>query len=78
MKFNFLHLLKKFTPNKICDFLQNQVFFAFGVPEVILIDNGSQFHFSLFQAFLTRLGVSHKCTAIYSPQANASKRLNSF
>jgi len=60
----------------ICDFLQSQVFFTFGVPEVILADNGSQIRSSLLQAFLTRFSVSHKCTAIYSPQVNASERLN--
>jgi len=75
-KFQFLNSLKKFSSNKICDFLQIQVFFTFGVPELILTDNGSQFCSSLFQAFLTRFDVSHKCTAIYSPQANASERLN--
>ena len=75
-KFHFLHPLKKFTSSRICDYLENYLFYTFGVPEVILTDNGSQFRSASFEAFLTRFGVTHLCTAIYSPQANASERLN--
>jgi transposase InsO family protein len=74
-KFHFLQPLKKFTSSKICEFLEN-VFYTFGVPETVLTDNGSQFKSGYFKAFLTQFGVSQICTAIYSPQANASERLN--
>lgn len=74
-KFHFLQPLKKFTSSKICEFLEN-VFYTFGVPETVLTDNGSQFKSGCFKAFLTQFGVSQICTAIYSPQANASERLN--
>lgn len=75
-KFHFLHPLKKFTTHRICDYLENHVFYTFGVSETILNDNGSQYRSGHFKAFLTRFGVSHRCTAVYSPQANASERLN--
>lgn len=75
-KFHLLCPLKKFTASKICEFLEGAIFYTFGVPEMILTDNGSQFKSSAFQAFLTSFGVTQKCTAIYSPQANASERLN--
>jgi len=75
-KFHFLQPLKKFTSDKICDYLLRHVFYTFGVPESILTDNGSQFKSGQFKAFLTCFGISHICTAFYSPQANASERLN--
>jgi len=75
-KFHFLQPLKIFTSDKICDYLLRYVFYTFGVPESILTDNGSQFKSGQFKAFLTRFGISHISTAIYSPQANASERLN--
>jgi len=56
--------------------LENSLFCTFGVPETILTDNGSQFVSNYFKAFTTRFGVKHTRTAIYSPQANASERLN--
>jgi len=41
-----------------------------------LFDNGSQFKCSEFNAFLTRLGIRHVYTALYTPQSNASERVN--
>lgn len=75
-KFMFLHPLKKFTSKNICDYLRNYIFSIFGVPESVLTDNGSQFKAGLFESFLTKFGVKHICTAIYSPQANSSERVN--
>lgn len=42
----------------------------------MIIDNGSQFEAIEFNAFLTSLGITHTYTALYSPQANASERVN--
>jgi len=75
-KFHFLQRLRKFTSERICEFLEKHLFYTFGTPESILTDNGSQFKSGHFRAFLTKFGVRHICTAIYSPQANASERVN--
>lgn len=75
-KFMFLHPLPKFTSKRICDYLENNIFYTFGVPETILTDNGTQFKSTLFEAFLTKFGVKHTCTAIYYPQANSAERVN--
>lgn len=58
-KFHLVQPLKKFTSDKILDFLVKDVFDTIGVPEVILTDNGSQFKPAQFKAFLTRFGVTH-------------------
>jgi len=61
-KFHFLQPLRKFTSERICEFLEKHVFYTFGTPESILTDNGSGY----FRAFLTKFGVRH----------NASERVN--
>ena len=75
-KFHWLYLLKKFTSKAIQEFLQDQIFFVYGVPEILISDNGSQFKANDFNAFLTTFGIRHMYTALYSPQSNASERVN--
>lgn len=65
--------IKKFTSNVIVEFIEKRIFHIFGVPESITTDNGVQFK---SMAFLKSYGVFHNLTAIYSPQANASERVN--
>lgn len=75
-KFHWLCPMKKFTAQVIGKFLLSDIFHVYGVPEVIVSDNGSQFRSNDFNAFLTKLGIQHTYTALYSPQANASERVN--
>jgi len=75
-KFHWLCPLKKFTANLIQDFLCQDIFPCYGVPEVIVSDNGSQLKCSEFHAFLTRLGIRHVYTALYTPQSTTSERVN--
>lgn len=75
-KFHWLCPLRKFSSSCIQNFLLTQIFHTYGVPETIISDNGSQFRANEFQAFLTKLGISHVFTALYSPQSNASERVN--
>lgn len=42
-KFHWVCPLKKFRSKDTIEFLQDQIFFAYGVPEIIISDNGSQF-----------------------------------
>lgn len=39
-------------------------------------DNGSQFKANELNAFFTKMGINHIYTALYSPQSNASERVN--
>ena len=75
-KFVFLEPIKKFTAAPIVDFIEKRVFHVFGVPEVVTSDNGVQFRSNIFKSFLETYGVKHNFTAVYSPQANASERVN--
>lgn len=75
-KFHWLHPLRKFTSVAIRDYLEKNIFHCYGVPETIVSDNGSQFKANDLNAFFTSLGISHVYTALYSPQANASERVN--
>ncbi|XP_037824420.1 uncharacterized protein LOC119612662 [Lucilia sericata] len=43
---------------------------------MLISGNGSQFRSNEFNAFLTTYGVHHIYTALYSPQSNASERVN--
>lgn len=75
-KYHWLCPLKKFTSAPIQEFLLKHIFHAFGVPEQVISDNGSQFKSNEFNSFLTKFGIKHVYTALYSPQANASERVN--
>lgn len=75
-KFHWLCPLRKFTSAAIQDFLLRHIFHVYGVPETIVSDNGSQFKANDLNAFFTNYGINHIYTALYSPQANASERVN--
>lgn len=75
-KFHWICPLRKFSSSSIQNFLLTQIFHTYGVPEIIISDNGSQFRSNDFNAFLTKLGISHVFAALYSPQSNASERVN--
>ena len=75
-KFPLLKPVKKFVASTVVSYLEEFVFTIFGVPELIISDNGSQFRSSQFTSFLTKFGVKHRLTAVYSPQSNSSERVN--
>jgi len=75
-RYHWLCPLRKFTTSLINEFLSQRIFPEFGVPEVIVSDNGVQFKANEFEALLTKLGTRHVCTALHSPQSNAAERVN--
>ena len=75
-KFVLLKAMHKATSKLVNKFLTEEVFHKFGVPEVLHSDNGKQFTSDAFQELLKLYGVKHLRTAIHSPQANASERVN--
>jgi len=75
-KFILLKPLRTATSGHLCEFIENQIFNRFSVPEIITTDNGNQFRAKQFQALLEKYGVHHNRTPIYSPQCNASERVN--
>lgn len=75
-KFTFLKAMKEATATNIINFLVKEIFHKFGVPEVIHSDNGSQFCSKNFENLLESYKIQHVKTAVYSPQSNASERVN--
>lgn len=75
-KFVLLKAMAKATAKSVNKFLVEEIFHKFGVPEVLHSDNGKQFTSEAFQNLLTLFGIKHMKTAIHSPQANASERVN--
>lgn len=68
--------MKEATANQVVKFLVEDVFRKFGVPETIHRDNGAQFTAKHFQSMIEKYRINHMKTAPYSPQSNASERVN--
>lgn len=75
-KFVWLKALRRATASSIVQYIEDDVFHLFGVPESILTDNGIQFVSKEWKAMLSRYDSRHVLTASHSPQANASERVN--
>lgn len=74
-KYTILKPLKKLVTRPIVTYVRD-VFNSYGVPEIVVTDNGTQFRSKEFVAFLEEFGVKHQFTAVHSPQSNASERVN--
>lgn len=75
-KFVCLKAVKKMSADVILDSMEKELFYTFGVPEVVFSDNGSQFRSDKFKKLLNRFKISHMLSAVHAPQANASERVN--
>lgn len=75
-KFPFLKAVKKLSTDIVINYLESELFHTYGIPEIVVSDNGSQFKSNQFGQFLKRYNINHLTTAVHSPQANASERVN--
>lgn len=75
-KFVLIHPLKKATADTVLKYLESDVFMIFGVPSVVICDNGSQFIANKFKKCLEDYGTRIWYTASYLPQANPVERVN--
>lgn len=75
-KFVLLKAAAKANSKNTINFLISEVFHKFGCPETIVSDNGSHFISKDFAEMVKTFGIYHMRTAQYSPQANASERVN--
>lgn len=75
-KFVLLKPMVKANSRNVIKFLVDEVFHKFGTPEFIMSDNGKQFVSKEFAGMIENYGIKHERTAVYSPQANASERVN--
>lgn len=62
------------TASKIVQLLEDNVFLMFGVPRILLSDNGKQFVSKELKALTHTYNIQHITTAYYHPQANACER----
>jgi transposase InsO family protein len=61
---------------KLCDFLEYDVFLTHSVPQKIISDNGSQFTSKQFQSLLQKYNIKHAPNARYHSQHNPAERAN--
>uniref|UniRef100_A0A034W800 RNA-directed DNA polymerase n=1 Tax=Bactrocera dorsalis TaxID=27457 RepID=A0A034W800_BACDO len=55
---------------------RERILARFGVPKILISDNGVQFTSTLWQHYLKELGVRQQFTAPYTPQENPTERVN--
>lgn len=68
--------LRAATAKNVCQALYEEVITRFGCPRIIISDNGSQFDSKLFCSLLEEMGIRHRFTPPYTPQANPVERAN--
>lgn len=76
-KFPLLFTLRTATAAKIVDIVEKNVFLLFGVPEIVIADNGKQFSGDLFKKLMAKYGVEKLWfNTRYHPQNNPTERTN--
>ncbi|RDX92524.1 Pol polyprotein, partial [Mucuna pruriens] len=56
--------------NVVVDFLKSNIFYRFGVPKVLISDQGSHFCNRAMASLLQKYGVAHRIATAYHPQTN--------
>ncbi|RDX70983.1 Pro-Pol polyprotein, partial [Mucuna pruriens] len=54
----------------VVDFLKSNIFYRFGVPKVLISDQGSNFYNRTMSSLLHKYGVVHRIATAYHPQTN--------
>ncbi|GAU39457.1 hypothetical protein TSUD_290230 [Trifolium subterraneum] len=62
--------LAKISASNILRFFKRDVLARFGIPQVVVTDNGTQFTNKKFQEFLTSIGTTQHFTSVEHPQTN--------
>lgn len=75
-KFVLVQPFREAKAGSLVEFVENMIFRLFGVPEILLTDNGSQFVSKQFKQLLENYNVSHWLTPAYHPQVNNTERVN--
>ncbi|GJW19947.1 reverse transcriptase domain-containing protein [Tanacetum coccineum] len=63
-------LLVKITDNDVIHFVLDNIICRFGLPRIIITDNGTQFVNDPFKSWCARLNIQHMNTVVAYPQAN--------
>ncbi|GKV25716.1 hypothetical protein SLEP1_g35111 [Rubroshorea leprosula] len=58
------------TSKKVEDFVFSSIICRYGIPNQIVVDNGTQFNFSSFRDFCSGYGIKLQFTSVYHPESN--------
>lgn len=75
-KFVLMKPMRAASAEATTEFLRTEVFMKFGVPAVLVSDNGPQLRSKHFREFLEKYSVKHWRVANYHPQPNATEAAN--
>ena len=62
--------LATITTKKVINFVVRNIITRFGLPRILITDNGSQFISSEFQDFCKKYGIEKRFSAVAHPQVN--------
>jgi len=68
--------LRSATAESLKKAFRERIIAWYGVPKVVITDNGVQFASRIFKGFLAEMGISQQFTAPYTPQDNPTERAN--
>jgi len=63
--------LAKITAKNVLRFFKRNILARFGVPTLVISDNGTQFTDQRFQDYLRKIGIKQSFTSVEHPQANS-------
>lgn len=75
-KFSLTFPLRKATAQAVSKHIEEDVFLLFGVPKLLLCDNGPQYKSTIFKTLADAYSVKLRYNAYYHPQANPTERVN--
>lgn len=75
-KFVIIQPMREAKTAQLVMFVESMIFLLFGVPEILISDNGPQFKSSLFASLLKKYKVNHWKNANYHPANNPTERVN--
>jgi len=62
--------LQSATAQSLKKALRERIIARYGVPKIVITDNGVQFANKIFKSFLAEMGIKQQFTAPYTPQKN--------
>ncbi|XP_021609069.1 uncharacterized protein LOC110612599 [Manihot esculenta] len=63
------------TARKMIDFVWGNIICRFGIPRVLISDNGRQFDCKTFKEFTVNMGIWHKFSSVAHPQTNGQTKV---
>lgn len=75
-KFVIIQPMREAKAGQLVAFMESMIFLLFGVPEILISDNGPQFKSAMFASLLKKYRVTHWKNANYHPSNNPTERVN--